>query len=199
MRSIAALLLLVLLAGRAGAEEVNFYGKDTDKWWSVTGGANPETGQATCYAMANKKDGSFVQIHRSLVDGELWAIVHDTSWEISGEETGTLRWNFFGNRQSLVSGGNLKFLVKDKNTILILQIESKTFTNAMWNSRYFTLVMPGDVANLSMSFENKGAPTLAAMAECIKANEKKFKGKGAGGGDGKPAIEKVPDSVKDQI
>ena len=47
------------------AEEITFYQKETDKFWSVFGGADVETGHATCYSRANKKDGSFIRIHRS--------------------------------------------------------------------------------------------------------------------------------------
>ena len=95
MRLIIAFLLSAFCTGDLKAEEITFYQKETDKFWSVFGGADVETGHATCYGRANKKDGSFIQIHRSLVDGEVWAIVHNTAWEIEGQERGKLRWNFF--------------------------------------------------------------------------------------------------------
>ena len=108
MRLIIALLTLAFRIG-PDAEEQTFYQKDTDNWWTVYGGANTETGQATCYGRANKKDGSFIQIHRSLVDGEVWAFVHDTEWEIQGPERGSLRWNFFnGLKNGLIAGANFE-------------------------------------------------------------------------------------------
>ena len=39
-----ALLLAGFFGGSVHAEEVTFYQKDTDSWWSVTGGAVTETG-----------------------------------------------------------------------------------------------------------------------------------------------------------
>ncbi|UGA43024.1 hypothetical protein HU230_0032845 [Bradyrhizobium quebecense] len=192
MRLISAILLLALYACSAGAEEISFYQRETDSWWSVFGGADAETGQATCYGRANKKDGSFIQIHRSLVDGEIWAIIHNTAWEIEGQDRGQLRWNFFGAKGALVNGADFEFVVKDKNTILVLQIEPKRFSDAIWNTRYFTLVMPGNLQNLSASFESKGSTMLAPLAECVKQNERKYK-------NFKPSLEKVPDAIKKQL
>ena len=193
MRLTVALLLSALVLHPAAAEEVSFYQKDSDNWWTVYGGANTETGQATCWGRASKKDGSFMEIHRSLVDGEVWAFVHDTEWEIQGPEQGSLRWNFYnGLKNGLIAGADFEFVVKDKNTILILQIQPKKFSEALWNARYFTLVMPGNLPNLSLSFETKGSMMLAALAECIKQNEARYK-------NFKPSIEKVPDTVKEQL
>jgi hypothetical protein len=192
MRLIIALLLSVFCSGRLNAEEITFYHMDTDRWWSVTGGAETGTGQATCYGQASKKDGSFVQIHRSLVDGEVWAFVHNTAWEFNTHDGGALRWNFFSAKDALIDGANFDYVVKDKNTILILKIMPKRFSEVVWNSRYFTLAMPGNVPNLSLSFESKGGSMLTSLAECVKTNEKRYK-------DFKPSLEKVPDAVKEQL
>jgi hypothetical protein len=193
MRLIVALLISALCLHPAHAEEQTFYQKDTDNWWTVYGGANTETGQATCWGRANKKDGSFMEIHRSLVDREVWAFVHDPEWEIQGPDQGSFRWNFYnGLKGGLIAGADFEFVVKDKNTILILQIEPKKFSEALWNARYFTLVMPGNLPNLSLSFESKGSTMLAALAECIKQNEEKYK-------NFRPSLEKVPDAVKEQL
>lgn len=193
MRLTIALLLSAFWTADLNADGLSFYEKDTDNWWTVFGKANAETGQATCFGRANKKDGSFIEIHRSLVDGEVWAIVHDTEWDIQGPDRGQLRWNFFnGLKNGLIAGANFDYVLKDKNTILMLQIEPKNFSEALWNARYFTLVMPGNVPNMSISFESKGSSMLSAMAECVKQNEKKFK-------NFKPSLEKIPDSVKEQL
>jgi hypothetical protein len=192
MRLLIALLLSILCLRHLNAEEITFYHKETDSWWSVFGGADADTGQATCYGRANKKDGSFIQIHRSLVDGEVWAIIHNTAWEIEGQDRGQLRWNFFGAKGLLVNGADFEFIVKDKNTVLVLQIEPKHFSEAIWNTRYFTLVMPGNLQNMSASFESKGSTMLVALAECVKQNDAKYK-------DFKPSLEKLPDAVKEQL
>ena len=71
MRVSLALTLLLLLTIPAVAEEITFFERETDKFWSVFGGAETATGQATCFGRAQKKDGSYIQIHRSLVDGEV--------------------------------------------------------------------------------------------------------------------------------
>lgn len=193
MRLIIALLLSFVCVAPVNAESINFYKKETDKFWSVYGDADTETGQATCYGSVNKKDGSWIQIHRSLVDGELWAIARHTAWEIEGEGRGTLRWNFYSsNKDAFIDGTEFTYDIRNKNTILILQIAPKRFSEVLWNTRYFTLVMPGNLQNLSVSFERKGSSMLDALAECVAKNEKAYKNL-------KPALEKIPDAVKDKI
>lgn len=193
MRLIVALLLSFACIDPVDAEDVVFHQKETDKFWSVFGEADTETGQVTCYGRANKKDGSFIQIHRSLVDGELWAIIRNTAWEIEGEGRGVLRWNFFrSGKDAFIDGTEFAYEIRNKNTILVLQITPKRFTEVIWNTRYFTLVMPGNLQNLSVSFEHKGSSMLDALAECVAKNETKYK-------DFKPSLEKIPDVVKDRI
>ena len=193
IRLIIALLLSFVCIAPANAESINFYKKETDKFWSVYGDADTETGQATCYGSVSKKDGSWIQIHRSLVDGELWAIARHTAWEINGDGRGTLRWNFYSaNKDSYIDGTEFTYDIRNKNTILILQIAPKRFSEVLWNTRYFTLVMPGNLQNLSVSFERKGSSMLDALAECVAKNEKKYK-------DFKPKLENIPDAVKDKI
>ena len=193
MRVIIALLLSAVFSHSVRAEKVTFYQKETDAWWWVYGEADTETGQATCYGSANKKDGSFIQIHRSLVDGELWTIIRNTAWELETEGRGELRWNFFrSGKDAFIDGTEFTYEIKNKNTILILQIKSKRFTEILWNTRYFTLIMPGNLQNLSVSFERKGSSMLDALAECVAKNEKAYK-------NFKPALEKIPDAVKDKI
>lgn len=128
MRTIVVLLLLVFHSPVA-AEDITFYEKETDKFWAVFGTADTETGQATCYGRANKKDGSFIQIHRSLVDGELWAIIRNTAWEIETEGRGVLRWNFYrSGKDAFIDGTEFTYEIRNKNTILILEIAPKRFT-----------------------------------------------------------------------
>ena len=193
MRLIIALLLSLACIAPLTAEDVVFYQKEPDKFWSVFGEADTETGQVTCYGRANKRDGSFIQIHRSLVDGELWAIIRNTAWEIETEGRGVLRWNFYSaNKDAFIDGTEFTYEIRNKNTILILQIAPKRFSEVLWNTRYFTLVMPGNLQNLSISFERKGSSMLDALAECVAKNEKTYK-------NFKPALEKIPDAVKDKI
>ena len=157
------------------------------------GDADTETGQVTCYGSVSKKDGSWIQIHRSLVDGELWAIARHTAWEIEGDGRSTLRWNFYSaNKDAFIDGTEFTYDIRNKNTILILQISPKRFSEVLWNTRYFTLVMPGNLQNMSVSFERKGSIMLDALAECVAKNEKAYK-------NFKPALEKIPDAVKDKI
>ena len=52
--------------------------------------------------------------------------------------------------------------------------------------------MPDNLQNLSVSFESKGSSMLAALAECVKLNETKYK-------SFKPPLEKVPDAVKEHL
>lgn len=193
IRLIIALLLSFVGIAPANAESINFYKKETDKFWSVYGDADTETGQATCYGSVSKKDGSWIQIHRSLVDGELWAIARHTAWEIDSDGRGNLRWNFYSaNKDAFIDGTEFTYDIRNKNTILILQIAPKRFSEVLWNTRYFTLVMPGNLQNLSVSFERKGSSMLDALAECVAKNEKAYK-------NFKPALEKIPDAVKDKI
>ncbi len=163
-----AIVLSFVCITSARTETISFY-KETDKFWSVYGDADTETGQVTCYGSAGKKDGSWIQSHRSLVDGELWAIIRNTAWEIDGEGRGTLRWNFYSpNKDAVIDGTEFTYDIRNKNTIL------------------------GNLQNLSVSFERKGSTVLDALAECVAKNEKKYE-------DFKPSLERIPDAVKDKI
>lgn len=139
-----ALMISVIGADLTGipsswAESLNFYKKETDKFWSVYGDADTDTGQVTCYGSVGKKDGSWIQIHGSLVDGELWAIARHTAWEIEGDGRSTLRWNFYSaNKDAFIDGTEFTYEIRNKNTILILQIAPKRFSEVLWNARYFT-------------------------------------------------------------
>jgi hypothetical protein len=116
-----------------------------------------------------------------------------TAWEIETEGRGVLRWNFYSaNKDAFIDGAEFTYEIRNKNTILIMQITPKRFTEVIWNTRYFTLVMPGNLQNLSVSFERKRSSMLDALAECVAKSEKKYK-------DFKPSMEKAPDAVKDRI
>jgi|GEM_PF-2590225 len=174
MRFAIAALFSTFWVGSARADVTRFYSKGADKYWSVIGVAKP--GQVICSGSVDKKDGSFIEINRSLVNGEVWTIIHNTAWEMDPQGgDGTLRWNFFRANASLVDGADLKYRVKDKNTILILAIMEKWFFDATSKSSYFTLVMPGNLQNLTLSFESKGSSVIALLRECIQQNEANYK------------------------
>ena len=113
-----------------------------------------------------------------------------------GNSTGRTVVSFVGTSSAAKAlsptAADFEYVVKDKNTILILQIIPKHFSEAIWNARYFTLVMPDNLQNLSLSFESKGSSMLTALADCVKKNEKKYQ-------DFKPSLEKVPDLVKERL
>ncbi len=191
--SLAALVVTALLSSVAYAEQKTFYSKQTDPFWSVTGANDTSTGQADCFAEADRKDGSTIQIHRSLVTGELWAVIHGIEWDIQSKD-GTLRWNFYGpgSKGDLIAGTDFHYEVSDKNTVLVLNITPNAFSEAFWNSTFFAIIMPGNLSNLRFDFESKGNKMLSALAECIKKNEKTFK-------DTRQPLEKIPDSIKEQL
>ena len=173
MRWFITLVLSISWIGSLHAEATKFYSKSADKYWSVIGVVRP--GQVTCAGFINKKDGSFIELDRSLVDGEVWSIIHNTAWEMDPQGGSTLRWNFFRPNNSLIDGADLKYRVKDKNTILVLAITEKWFFDAISNSSYFTLVMPGNLQNFTIPFENKGSSVIALLRECVQQNEANYK------------------------
>jgi hypothetical protein len=191
--SLAALVVTTLLSSVAHTEQKTFYSRQTDPFWSVTGANDTSTGQADCFAEADRKDGSTIQIHRSLVTGELWAVIHGIEWDIQSKN-GTLRWNFYGpgSKGDLIAGTDFHYEVSDKNTVLVLNITPNAFSEAFWNSTFFAIIMPGNLSNLRFDFESKGNTMLSALAECIKKNEKTFK-------DTRQPLEKIPDSIKEQL
>jgi hypothetical protein len=74
--------------------------------------------------------------------------------ENSGIRPRSLHWNFYsGAKNGLIAGANFDYVRRDKNTLLTLRIEPTKFSEALWNARYFTLVMPSDVPNFSVRFE----------------------------------------------
>ena len=171
MRLAIAFLLSIFWIGSVHAKDVIFYEQHPDKFWVVKGVAR-DSGQATCYGEANMKDGSYVEIHRSLVDGELWGAVHNILWEMNPTGGGTLRLNFYSGNN--VNGGDFRYQVRDKNTILILALDEKSFAEVSRGASHFTLVMPDNLKNITFSFERTGGPLLAAITECVEQNAKNY-------------------------
>lgn len=195
MRRTFALLVAMALCGAAQAGEgyFAFYKKDADKYWDVFGDGDKERGQVTCYADTRSRDGSVVQIHRSLSDGEVWMFVKNTDWEIPAEAgiSGTAHVNYYNANGRLIDGGDFEYLVKDKNTILILQIKGKKLADNLWNTKRMAFVMPGNLSNFAVGFE-KPREVLRGISECVAQNETKYKGY-------KGESEKAPPEVKDKI
>lgn len=186
--SIFTFLLLACGMGSAQADSTTFYNKGTDKFWAVSGTATDN--QATCFASSQMTDGSIIEIHRSLIDGELWIYVKDVLWNMNPQGSGTLRWNNYDASNKVIGGADFKFNAQSKNSLEILQIEEKGFLNTIQNTKYFTLVMPDNLQNITFSFESTGSSAVAAMRECITKNESKYRKSGgstpASGGSSAP-------------
>lgn len=69
-----------------------------------------------------------------------------------------------------MDGPEFTYDIRNKNPILILQIAPKRFSEVLWYTSCFTLIMPGNLQNLSVRFERKGSSMLDALAECVAKN-----------------------------
>jgi hypothetical protein len=170
-------LVSVLLTGTAYADEQSFFERTTEKSWSVFGGVNPDTAQATCYADTRWKDGSVLQIHRSLVDGEFWIFLKNTDWQIMdplGPRPTKIRINFY-NGKRVVEGGDMSYSLTAKNTLFIPNIETKRFVEALAKSNYINFIMPGTTSNIGVSIADSRA-MITGLYDCIKSAGNKFKG-----------------------
>lgn len=59
MRMTIALLISILCMGFLNAEELSFYKKETDNWWTVFGGADTEHG-ASYLLGAREQEGRII-------------------------------------------------------------------------------------------------------------------------------------------
>ena len=172
MRAIIAFLFLIFGIAVAQAQNTTFYDKQADTYWRVIGIARGSE-QATCFIESSMTDGSYVQIHRALTDGEVWVVVHNVLWNIDPRQTGKLRWNVFIGGKSVHS--DFDYSADGANSILILKILEKGFFDALRDSDKFTIEMPDNIKSISFGFKNKGAPVFGILADCVSRNEATYR------------------------
>jgi|GEM_PF-3732786 len=176
MRAITVFLVSFLLMGVSHAAPSEFYHKQADKFWRVAGITN-DANEVFCYGLVNRKDGAFIEIHRSLTDGEVWVGIRNPAWNLDPNDKGTMTWNFYGGGQT--ASTKMNFSAQDNKTIEILQIPEKQFFDFIAASGYFTLVLPNNQPSVSFAFQNRGTALVSAITECVAQNEGKY-GQAAG-------------------
>jgi hypothetical protein len=155
LRSKAFFLSLLLLPTVALADQVNdakvFYNKRIDALWMVGGHEYPgTTSHPVCFANATLEDGSGMEIVKDLESDELYLRVQNMNWNLveGTDDKEKLRLNLYRNSK-IVDGGNMSWFILTKNTIGIPALTAKNFTDALWNSTFIRIIMPGDNQNFS--------------------------------------------------
>jgi hypothetical protein len=111
-------------------------------------------------------DGSTFELVKDLADGELYIRLQNNSWNII-DEPGEYKMRLnIHYPDGDINGNDFSYLLINKNTIVIPQIEAESFVPAFHDGSNLVMVMPGDIPNAEVSL-NKSRYALELLAECI--------------------------------
>lgn len=157
------------------AQSQNFYYKEMNHW-IVEGVPNTKENNASCYTETRWSDGSRFQLIKNLVTGELYIWVQSMSWNMSDDPGSTFVARVNTHGRNGVIGGDLTYMVINKNTIVIPQIQADGFIQPFMSQNEMHIIMPGTVQNFALSL--KGSTTaIQSMSDCIDASKRANLGK----------------------
>ncbi|MBR0914313.1 hypothetical protein [Bradyrhizobium japonicum] len=151
-----------------------FYTKKVDQAWTVYGinylvDGNVYPKGPICALENRYGDGSLLQLSVPIREGRkpppFKLYFKDNTWEISGPfpQQASLQLNMFKGGK-FVDGGELKFTVMSKNSILINGIAGK-FGMSLEKSDKLVFVMPGTIRNSTVTLPNTKL-ALLYFVEC---------------------------------
>lgn len=160
----------LMLSSTSIAQSQNFYYNEMQHW-IVEGVPNNKQINASCYTQTRWSDGSRFQLIKNLVTGELYIWVQAMFWNISDQpgSTAVARVNTHG--KSGVIGGDLTFLILNKNTIVIPEIQADGFIQAFMTQNEMHIIMPGTVENFVLSLKGS-TKAIQSLSECVEASKK---------------------------
>lgn len=168
-RLIASLLIASALSSPASASEVFYRSSKNVGLWAVAGFLGDASINPSCRAYMVWPDGSEVNIVKDLADGEFFIYIHTVGWNIQAEGIGTLRSNFmFSN--GTVSGAEAKFLILNKNTIVIPNIDVEKSLESIMKASNVSFIMPGNIQDISINLTGS-SQAMSNIAECIQKSK----------------------------
>jgi hypothetical protein len=142
------IFIIALLFSSTVASAQTFYERSS-KFWTVYGDQDALNGNPGCWMQYNWQDGSSVQIGYDMGTQTMNIYFKNMNWQIVDQVNQVyegLRINFFSSDGSVV-GGNFSYLLIDKNSLLIPEVNIKPFLDAFSNRKQMVFVMPGTIEN----------------------------------------------------
>jgi hypothetical protein len=166
----AAIALLIVSTFPVSSQEV-FYSHKADLW-DITG--TPSTGakNAVCEAKYVFRDGSAFALYSDLIDGELYVIIYNVTWNLPpkqpGSPTASLRMNFHAANGAFVEGKKANYLTLSKNVIAIPMILPEAFLPPFIAHDKLEVIMPDDIPNATIPLKGS-SDALSSLTRCIKS------------------------------
>jgi hypothetical protein len=163
---VAVLIGMMLISNISIAAEGSYFYNEKVSDWTVAGYTGDPSVNPSCFVRKDWADGSAFELVKDLEDGELYIWFQNNGWNIidePGEYEMRLNIHYYDGD---INGNNFGYLLINKNTIVIPQIEVESFVTAFHDGTNMVMVMPGDIENAEVSLD-KSKYSLELLAECI--------------------------------
>lgn len=145
---------------------IAFY-KNESRHWIVEGVPKRDQLNPICRATTSWNDGSEFNFIIDLVDGELYILFINNSWDIGDPVN-----KFYNFRMNVHSGNNIRgfngeYELLSKNTIRVRNIDKK-FVDYFADADEFRFIMPGSINNAKINLTGSGHAT-AQLSQCVKS------------------------------
>ena len=151
-----------------------FYDKPANdkQVWGVFGDKGSDSLNPACVAELGFNDGSYVQIIKDLANGEVYIWLKNNAWEIQDEvnQYYDLELNFTFTDGSVVNVP-MQYLLLNKNTIILPQLNDENFLGALATAKEFKLIMPGTIQNAYIGLDGS-TDALTLIGACMDAAKK---------------------------
>lgn len=145
-----------------------FYDKALPSSWRVFGDAGNQERNPGCVMSLVYNDGSEFQLIRDLKDGELYIWFKNNEWNISDEidKVYPMRINFYNSRGDVV-GDVFEYVLVNKSTIVIRNLNIETFIPVFMEMGSMRFVMEGTIQNAEIPLTGT-REGIEYLAQCIK-------------------------------
>jgi hypothetical protein len=169
---VVALSMLIAFSMPVASQQA-FFEQSTGPW-DILGLPSHGPKNSSCEAKYMFRDGSVFALYSDLIDGELYAVVHNVAWNLEETKVGdplpVLRLNFH-SKNKFVEGKLANFIILNKNTIAIHQIKHDVFLPPFVANDKLTIVMPGSIPDAVIPlFGSSGAIQL--LSWCVQTGGK---------------------------
>lgn len=145
-----------------------FYEKQIPGGWKVIGDVGDSTRNPGCAMTLSYDDGSEIQLIRDLKDGELYIWFKNNEWNIADEieKVYPMRVNFYTSSGNVV-GGNFEYVLVNKSTIVIRNLNIDSFIPAFMEMKTMRFIMEGTIQNADIPLDGT-REGIVYLADCIK-------------------------------
>jgi len=170
------LVSLLGFVSPAAAGDV-FYSTSTNGGWDIVGEYNDLKLNPACYIKRDYADGSKFMMIKDLKDGEIYFMNRNVEWNISdepGKKDGYQVRLVFYKSNGEVSGGVVQYILVNKNTIRVPDLNVEKFVKSVFEYARMVLIMPGNIQNAEITL-NGTRDAISKMSDCIDVSSKYVK------------------------